>query len=206
MYKQIIIFFILVSPVLLSAQEDNTNKFSVYWNDSIVGYLGLGMETTFKEDGCYTLDTLILFEKKIIVQTEVFYSEYQDTIYFLPNFGVELEIIDNEAIIKFNSTVSGDTYWLLVKKEKSEVLYIYEEFLWYSNSSVHIEIAKDEFNDFKCYHICGKEVYKLVDEKIVFTDYFHFDQNKECFDCPTQYSFEECLKMKKNNDPFIWTE
>jgi hypothetical protein len=156
----------------------------------------------------YTINTLTIFGKEIDVQTEASWRGFldDDYIYSSPLYGVELETNNNNAIIKFNHLYpfpdqEEGVYWLYLKKEKSGAIYIYEEFLWYPNAFVDIE------TDLRCHHICRKKVSKLVNKKIVFADYFNFENSdKECFDCPRQYSLKECLKMKKSGKAFIWQE
>jgi hypothetical protein len=189
--------------ICLQAQK----KIPVYHNNKHISYLYT--DTTVDYDDCYTLDTLTVWGKNIIVQTEVEYRGYADsTKIFYPRFFVELNTENNkQAIIKFNSVTNGDTYWLYLRKEKSSALCIYEERLWYPNASVSIKIAEDDFDDFRCSHICRKTVHKLIGEKIIFTDFFDFDTGMnivQCFDCPQQYSLSKCLQMYKHKKKFDW--
>ena len=206
-YRQITVFVIFIFPTLLFAQENNINKKIVYQNNNIVGYLY--SETSLNCEDCYTLDTLIILGRKTIIQTETEFRGYNDgKQVFYPRFFIELVTEDDKAILKFNSTTTSDTYWLSIKKEKSDNIYIYEEFMWYPNASVDIEISENDFTGSKCSHICRKSVYKLIDKKIAFTDYFMFNDDSinpgnECFNCPIKYSLDECLE-KGGNSVYDW--
>jgi len=208
LHRLIITYIIGIFPILLYAQENVSNEFLVYSNNNIVGYLY--EKTELDCENCYILDTLTVFGKEVIVQTEVELQGYADgTNIFFRNLFVELEMKRNEAIIKFNSTSTGDTYWLFIRKSKSGMLYINEELLWYPSSVVKVKISEDEYDYFRGSHICRKKVHKLLRHKIVFSDFFDFGEgstSKKCFDCPQQYSLDECIKMHVRKKKFKWIE
>jgi len=170
-YKQLMTFVIFVFPALLYAQEDNTNRFPVYHNNDIVGYLYTDTDATLDEEECYTLDTLDVFGKQLIVQIPVTYRGYYDgTTMFFPYRFIELETSNNSAFINFNNSISSGMERLTIKKEKSGAIYIYEELSYWPNSHATIKIGEDDFSSASCSHICIKAVHKLVGDRIVFSD------------------------------------
>ena len=184
-------------------QECEYEKTPVYRNNVRVGYLYT--DTELEEYDCYSLDTLTVLGKRIIVQTAVDYSKsFDGTKRFYPNFFVSLITKnDKQAIIEFYTFHNVNVFRLYLRKEKSDTLRIYEELSWYPRASIDIEIAEDDYNSIRCSHICRKTVSKLPEEKIIFTDFFDFDAD-QCFDCPQRYSLSKCLEMRRRKKKFVW--
>ena len=145
---------IILSAVIFLPFITLCQDIPVYRDNEIAGYLYTEIPTVNLDD-YYLLDTIKVFEKKIIVQTAVSYFGTDIGIeLFAPSTHILVEEMNNDTtIIKFyhdGVNVSG----ISVKKDKTGDIRIYNIFTFDINN-------RDE--------ICIKEVDRLLEDKIIMT-------------------------------------
>lgn len=201
MCKQIILFFLLVNQ-LVNAQE-KINKKPVYDKLKIVGFLY--NDTKLKScEGCYVLDSLTIFDKIIIIKSEVLIIGIGESKKQFSNlYSIEKIKEGENFILVINNTMNSTSNKLYLKKIKRE-LFIFKQFSQ-SSSSTKIKIGKNDYLSYPSNYICINTVNKKVLDNILdISDLFRYEQNKECFHCPIKYSLKECLEMYNRKQQFNW--
>ena len=194
--------FILCSPVL---SQDYTDRPIVWQDNNAIGHIY--METTLEDcEYCYTLDTLNILGQQVIIRLDVSLVGYYDGFNMFSHdvkIYEEINLSKKEFLLRFSSINSGNMFELYFRKNKKGILYMHRKQWFYSNSFTYMEIADNDYTSFSSTHICNKVINKEVENTINFSDLFFLEQSDDtpenCFNCPIEYSWEECLKMKAKN-------
>lgn len=171
---------------------------------------GFGQER-YNDSQPYALDTLQVFDQQVIVKGDLWVVSGnpaldKDEAVMEKNFYVSAIQHDRHAEIIFQSVISTDLYKIYIRRDTAGRLYVYKEFSYASAVSQPVEIAPDDYNQYRCTRICSHDVNKPIEGIITLDDYFGEERSTECFDCPVRYTIEECLDMKSKNQQFIWEE
>ena len=152
MKKQLIILGIVIvlSPVAIC------QDIPVYMDNKIVGYLYEEVVPNVNNvDDCYLLDTLTIFENKIIIQTKVDYFTTDGGIDLFSIYTlIEVEESSNDTVIIRFSEDSDKIFGISIKKYETGEVRIYNLFSFFRNEPDNIYTTKVDI---------------LLDDKIIVT-------------------------------------
>ncbi|WP_427873541.1 hypothetical protein [Flavobacterium sp. MMS24-S5] len=204
MYKQVVCCFLSFFTIQLYSQSQY--KIPVYENKKKIGNIN---EITSREcDNCYSIYRYKIFDQNVTIKIPVEINGIQngktEQNYLKSICTIEtIRKNKNTVIIKFNSIYNGNSYWLFVSKINGQ-LYITKKFK-YSNNVYNKKIGKDDIESFPSTLICSQSLKSIIKTEISFSNLFEKEDIKNiCFDCPINYTINECLKIQQKKQKFVW--
>ena len=154
-------------------------------------------------ESTYILDTFDIFSHKIILQSDVFLN-FQNS--YERVFEISLINKLDYVIVEIQNTIGVSAYQLFIR-ERNNKLEIFKQTGW-DHILFTFEIAKDDYDSANASLICLSQKIKPINGIIKIPDDLDLanENTKDCFACPRQYSFEECLQKKQSGEKFVWKE
>ncbi|MEZ0005357.1 hypothetical protein ABH942_000708 [Flavobacterium sp. 28YEA47A] len=204
MRKKITTSLLITCMVLLSCKAQNhsvTEKNSpvadstlVYESNKVIGKIT--QPTTYNCKACYTISNSKIGNIKIKVPVSNRMINNQSLLE--QDFAIDKIVTNgNNTIIKYSSTSSSKAYEMEVNKD-----YIVR-LLTYSYGSKDIKIGENDYESLPANSICQSEKKIKIKDTITLNDSYVFT-NKDCFDCPVNYTIEECIANKKKGVKMKW--
>ncbi|MFD1601291.1 hypothetical protein ACFSJW_23105 [Flavobacterium artemisiae] len=204
MFKQVVYSFICLFTIELYSQSQY--KIPVYENKRKIGNIN-DITSSYCND-CYAIYRYKIFNKDLLIKIPVEINELQNGK-IAQNYlkGICTIVLTkknkNTIIIKFNSIYNGNSYWLDISKINGQ-LYITKKFK-YSNSVHHKKADDGDVESFLSTLICSQSLRIRIKTEISFSNLFEKEDKKNiCFDCPINYTIDECVRTQQKKKKFVW--
>ena len=211
MYKKIITTLLINSLFLISCSVKNTQvkedinlgseDILVFENNKVVGKIN--EQTLYDCTACYTINTIDVGKSKIKIKIPVSARGMNNQLLLQHDFMID-SLISNEisTLIKYSSTSSSKSYEVTLKQNSDYSIQI-TKLLTYNSATKDVKIGADDYAPFQSNFICSNEKARPVKDTITLNDSFVFTDN-DCFDCPINYSIEDCVANRKNGVKMKW--
>jgi hypothetical protein len=190
----------------ITNSQEVQKKNTVYFNSKKIGFLYEQTEIPECEE-CYVLDTIKIFNKFFTIKNEVILlgldTENGTKYHFFNLYDYKLRKKNKYFIIELNNRMDSSAGEIYIKKANNNII-LYNIFK-HNNSSIKIEIVKNDFNRFPSTLICIQNTNINMHKRILdFNLLPKVQEEIDCFNCPTKYPIDECLKMRKNKQKMKW--
>lgn len=208
MCKRLIVF-LLGSLLVINTRAQSVKSFPVVvHNGTVIGNMYDGIKLDTVSENAYMVDTLTVFCQKIAVYTPISLSTTNgNSVIPTPYWTVHVEEVQKKSVVlRFDSYISGDSYYLRLEKQDSG-LYINDVVMLWRSVSYCVNGGTKELPDMMSLvasKILYKEMHALVKDIIVFDDYFDNENSFESYYCPRKYtvSIKKCLKLMRRKHKF----
>lgn len=202
MRKQIIITALFLLPFFALAQTDSI---PVFKGKQQIGFLYGKAGSTCTD--CIIIDTIKIASQTLLVQTPVTIvrrgNEESDPVFDR----LVLVVVKEEkgkSKLTFNNIATATSESVYFKRNKKDLIVVKK--VTSSNGSAKVALGKGDYTDYPATIICydNGTNKRLTGNTIKYTELFGKKESLSCFDCPTQFTVEKCLEMKKQKQKFKW--
>lgn len=193
---------IILSLLLHNSNTDISKDTTlVYENNKVIGKIA--QKTTFTCKMCYAINSIKIGNKEIKLQIPVSNRGVNNESILEYDFAIDkIENNLNSTEIRYSSTLSSKAYEVKLDKNEKGEIYI-SRVITHSYGIKDIKIGENDYESFQSNSVCQNEKKTFIKDTITVDDNFFFT-NEECFDCPIEYTIEECIANKKKGVKMNW--